>query len=86
MLYDCTLIQNISLPSTLKAIGDHNFEAMANLTTIEINSAEIYQNPGEIVSLGATIRVLASIDDGTSEAFNGLVKRVDGDYNIYTRA
>lgn len=86
VLYDCTLIQNISLPSTLKAIGDHNFEAMANLTTIEINSAEIYQNPGEIVSLGATIRVLASIDDGTSEAFNGLVKRVDGNYNIYTRA
>ena len=86
VLFDNDLLQNIKFPTTLKQIGEHNLEpSPSNSIILEINSVEIYKNPGKFVYSDAEIRVLATVDDGTSEAFKGLVKRVDGDYNVYTR-
>ena len=89
---NCDRLASLTIPSSVTSIDANAFYNCDSLTNIIIDSKNIYSaarsasNCGYILQNARTVRVLASIDDGSNTYLNNnFTKTTDGEYNVYTK-
>lgn len=76
------------LSDNIEYIGEGAFSGLHYDHIVVLNSSYVYLNylSGALFSTATTVRVLASIDDGSNTYLNdNFTKTTEGEYNVYTK-
>lgn len=79
---------SITIPENVNTIGRAAFSGLHYDHIVVLNSSYVYLNylSGALFSTATTVRVLASIDDGSNTYLNdNFTKTTEGEYNVYTK-
>ena len=91
----CSLT-SITIPEGVTQIGEYAFSGCSNLTSVVIESDDIYKAANEtdynqigyLLEYATTVKVLKKIDDGSNTYLSSTFsvdKESDEKYNIYTK-